>query len=118
MITTFPDLASTLLLALGYNKSEIVDEFYESEKFTYDEKTLKWKTKFNPENYKAKNFSEEVLDAKTEKVVIKQGDKVNYLQAKKLHNDGLKEIYVSNDYLKNKFLHLLDYFLSVIQKVK
>ena len=28
------------------------------------QKLNKWKTKFNPENYKAKNFSEEVIDAK------------------------------------------------------
>ena len=41
--------------------------------FTFDTKTEKWKTKFNPENYKAKNFSEEVIDAKTGKVVIKLG---------------------------------------------
>ena len=31
-------------------------------------KQNKWKTKFNPENYKAKNFSEEVIDAKTGKL--------------------------------------------------
>jgi len=98
-------LASTLLLALGFSKSEIVNEFYESEKFFYDPKTEKWKTKFNPENYKAKNFSEEVIDAKTEKVVVKVGDKINYLNAKKLANDGLKDILVSNDSLFGKFLH-------------
>ena len=54
------------------------------------QKTEKWKTKFNPENYKAKNFSEEVIDAKTGEVVIKLGDKINFLNAKKLANDGLK----------------------------
>ena len=97
--------ASTLLLALGYTKSEIVDEFYESEKFTFDSKELKWKTKLNPENYKAKNFSEEVIDAKTGKVVIKLGDKINYLNAKKLANDGLKDIFVSKESLYGKFLH-------------
>ena len=31
--------SSTLLLALGYTKSEIVDEFYESEQYTFDPKT-------------------------------------------------------------------------------
>ncbi len=62
-------LASTLLLALGFTKSEIANEFYQKEKFSYDIKTLKWKTKFDPENYKSKNFSEEVIDAKTGKVV-------------------------------------------------
>ena len=29
----------------------------------------KWKTNFNPENYKAKNFSEELIDAKSGKIV-------------------------------------------------
>ncbi len=96
---------STLLLALGYTKSEIVNEFYDKEKYTYDEKLKKWKTKFNPENYKAKNFSEEVIDAKTGKTIIKLGDKVNYLNAKKLENDGLKEIFVQNESLYGKFLH-------------
>ena len=97
--------ASTLLLALGYSKSEIANEFYEKEVFTYDSKTNKWKTKFNPENYKAKNFSEEVVNAKTGKVVINLGDKINYLNAKKLSNEGLKDILVSQESLYGKFLH-------------
>ena len=61
--------------------------------------------KFNPENYKAKNFSEEVIDYKTGKVVIKLGEKVNYLTAKKLANDGLKDILVSQESLYGKYLH-------------
>ncbi|WP_440927802.1 DNA-directed RNA polymerase subunit beta [Candidatus Pelagibacter sp.] len=97
--------SSTLLLALGYTKSEIIDEFYESEQYNFDPKTEKWKTKFNPENYKAKNFSEEVIDAKTGEVVIKLGDKINFLSAKKLANDGLKDILVSRESLFGKFLH-------------
>ncbi len=97
--------ASSLLLALGYTKSEIVDEFYSSESYIYDSKTEKWKTKFNPENYKAKNFSEEVVDAKNGNVVIKLGDKINFLNAKKLASDGLKDILVSKESLFGKFLH-------------
>jgi DNA-directed RNA polymerase subunit beta len=98
-------LASTLLMALGYSKSEIANEFYEKEQFIFDPKTQKWKTKFNPDNYKAKNFSEEVIDAKTGNVVIKLGEKINYLNAKKLANDGLKDILVSRESLYGKFLH-------------
>ena len=97
--------ASTLLLALGYTKAEMVDEFYSSEQYSFDPKTEKWKTKFNPENYKAKNFSEEVINAKTGEVIIKLGDKINYLNAKKLANDGLKDILVSRESLYGKFLH-------------
>ena len=98
-------LASTLLLALGYSKSDIVNEFYESENYIFDTKNGKWKTKFNPENYKAKNFSEEVIDAKTGKTVIKLGEKINFLNAKKLSNEGLKDILVSKESLFGKFLH-------------
>jgi DNA-directed RNA polymerase subunit beta len=98
-------LASTLLLALGYTKPEITNEFYDKEQFTFDSKTEKWKTKFNPENYKAKNFSEEVIDAKTGNVVIKLGEQINFLNAKKLSNDGLKDILVSRESLFGKFLH-------------
>ena len=58
-------LVSTLLLALGYSKEDMVNHYYEKDKFSYDLKLKKWKTKFNPENYKTKNFSEEVIDVKT-----------------------------------------------------
>ena len=98
-------LASTLLLALGYTKTEIANEFYESEDYIYDKNSNKWKTKFNTDNYKTKNFSEEVIDAKTGKVVINSGDKINFLNAKKLANDGLKDILISQDSLLGKFLH-------------
>jgi len=98
-------LVSTLLQALGYSKNDIVDEFYQKEILTYDKNLNKWKTKFDPENYKAKNFSEEVIDAKNNKVVVKLGEKINFLTAKKLSNDGLKEIFVSSESLYGKLLH-------------
>jgi len=97
--------ASTLLMALGLNKPEIADEFYGKEVYLFDAKTGKWKTKFNPENYKAKNFSEEVIDNKSGNVIIKLGDKINYLTAKKLAKDGLKDILVSQESLYGKYLH-------------
>src|SRR6056300_268487 len=97
--------ASTLLMALGLTKSEIADEFYDKDTYSFDSKKGKWKTKFNPENYKAKNFSEEVTDAKTGNVVIKLGDKINFLNAKKLASDGLKDILVSQESLIGKYLH-------------
>ncbi len=98
-------LVSTLLEALGFSKNDIVDEFYQKETLNYDKSLNKWKTKFDPENYKAKNFSEEVIDAKNNKVVVKLGEKINFLTAKKLSNDGLKEIFVSSESLYGKFLH-------------
>ena len=96
---------STLLLALGYSKSDMVNEFYEKETYSFDNSQKKWKTKFDPDNYKSKNFSEEVIDAKTNKQIVKIGEQINFLMAKKLANDGLKEILVSNESLIGKFLH-------------
>ncbi len=96
---------SSLLLALGFSKQDMANQYYEKETYTFDNKINKWKTKFNPENYKSKNFSEEIIDAKNGKVIVKIGEKINFLNAKKLHNDGLKEIFVSNESLYNKYLH-------------
>jgi DNA-directed RNA polymerase subunit beta len=96
---------STLLMALGLTKPEIADEFYGKEVYSFDAKSGKWKTKFNPENYKAKNFSEEVIDSKNGNIVIKLGDKINFLTAKKLATDGLKDILVSQESLYGKYLH-------------
>ena len=96
---------TTLLQALGFSKNDIVNEFYQKENYSYDSKIKKWKTKFDPENYKAKNFSEEVIDAKNNKTIVKIGEKINFLTAKKLASDGLKEIFVSNESLYGKFLH-------------
>ena len=100
-----------LLQALGYSKSDIVNEFYEKETFKYEKNKTKWITKFDPENYKAKNFSEEIVDAKNGKVLVKIGDQINFLTAKKLQNDGLKDILVSND------LHCMENFYMKILKV-
>jgi len=96
---------STLLQAMNYNKKEIADSFYESEKFEYNSKLNKWKTIFNPENYKFKKISEEIIDAKTNKVVVKLGSRTNLSQAQKLYDNGLKDIYVSNDAIYGRFLH-------------
>ena len=98
-------LVSTLLLALGYTKDDIVNEFYQKENYVFDQKNNKWKTKFDPENYKSKNFYEEVTDVRNNKVIIKAGEKVNYIEAKKLQSSGLKDVFVSKDNVYGKFLH-------------
>ena len=74
-------------------------------KIFFWKKTAKWKTKFNPENYKAKNFSEEVIDAKSGKVVIKLEKKLIILMQKSYQMMDLKDILVSKESLFGKFLH-------------
>jgi DNA-directed RNA polymerase subunit beta len=96
---------STLLQAMNYSKKEIADLYYESEKYEYNSKLNKWKTIFNPEIYKYKKISGEIIDAKTNKVVVKLGTRTNLSKAQKLYDDGLKDIYVSNDEIYGRFLH-------------
>ena len=98
-------LVSTLLQALKYNKKEIADIFYESQKFEYNSKLNKWKTIFNPENYKFKKISEEIIDVRTNKVVVKSGTRTNLSQAQKLYDTGLRDIYVSSEAIYGRFLH-------------
>ena len=97
---------TTFLQALKYSKQEIADLFYESAKFKYNSELKKWKTLFNPEIYKFKKVSEEIIDAKSNKLAIKSGTRMNFLQAQKLYNNGLKEIYVSNESIYGGFLHI------------
>ena len=65
-------------------KNDIVNEFYKKESYVYDAKIQKWKTKFDPENYKAKNFPEEVIDAKNNKVIVKNWRKNKFSNCKKI----------------------------------
>ncbi len=97
-------LASTLLQALKYTKQEIADLFYDSHKFEFNSNLKKWKTVFNPETYKVKKISEEIIDAKNNKLILKSGSNINFLQAQKLYNSGLKEILTSDEALWGRFL--------------
>ena len=90
-----------MLLALGFNKSDMISEFYEKETYNYDNKLKKWKTKFNPENYKAKNFSEEIIDAKTNKVIVKKGEKIILKSKNFIRIVSKKFMYQINFYMAN-----------------
>ena len=82
--------ASTLLMALGFTKSEIADEFYDKEQYSFDPKTKNGKQNLIQKTIKQKTFQKKLLMQKQEKLLLNLGDKINYLTAKKLANDGLK----------------------------
>ena len=48
-----------------FSKNDIVNEFYQKETYLFDNKISKWKTKFDPENYKVKNFSDALTKFKS-----------------------------------------------------
>ena len=84
---------TTLLYALGYNKKEILELFYDFKTFNYDKNKKKWKTKFNPDNYKRPiKLRNDLINSVDEKIILKKGSKINYVIAKKISDEGLKSI--------------------------
>ena len=54
-------------------------------------KKIKWQTKFNPDDYKRPiKLRTDLVDAKSEKKVLKKGSKINLVIAKKFFSEGLK----------------------------
>ena len=96
---------TTLLYALGYKKTEILDLFYDFKTFNFDQKTKKWKTKFNPDDYKRPiKLRNDLINSTNGKNVLKIGSKINFVIAKKIYDEGLKNILVSSDYFLDKYI--------------
>ena len=96
---------TTLLYALGYKKIEILDLFYDFKTFNFDKKTKKWKTKFNPDDYKRPiKLRNDLINSTNGKNVLKIGSKINFVIAKKIYDEGLKNILVSSDYFLDKYI--------------
>ena len=96
---------TTLLYALGYKKIEILDLFYDFKTFNFDKKTKKWKTKFNPDDYKRPiKLRNDLINSTNGKKVLTIGSKINFVIAKKIYDEGLKNILVSSDYFLDKYI--------------
>ena len=96
---------TTLLYALGYKKTEILDLFYDFKTFNFDKKTKKWKTKFNPDDYKRPiKLRNDLINSTNGKKVLTIGSKINFVIAKKIYDEGLKNILVSSDYFLDKYI--------------
>ena len=96
---------TTLLYALGYNKKEILELFYDFKTFSYDKNKKKWKTKFNPDNYRRPiKLRNHLINSVDEKIILKKGSKINYVIAKKISDEGLKSILLESDYFLEKYI--------------
>jgi len=92
---------TSLLRALGMPTEEILGTFYNT--ISYKKEKHGWVTKFVPEQWKGVKLTHDLLDAKSGKVLMETGLKVTPRMAKKLAEDGLKEIAVSDDALIGRF---------------
>ena len=96
---------TTILFALGFNRDKIIETFYTTSNFNYNNENKSWSTEFNPENYKRPiKLSYDLIDSKNNKKILSKGEKLNIVIARKLAEKGLKSISVSNDEIVGKYI--------------
>ena len=96
---------SSILLALGFTKEKIINTFYTTSKYIYNNANKMWITDFNPENYKRPiKLSFDLIDATNNKKILSTGEKLNLVIAKKLQEKGLKSVLTSNDQIIGKYI--------------
>ena len=95
---------TTLLYAAGYKRKEILDLFYNFKTFEFDKNSKKWKSKFNPDEYKRPiKLRNDLINFANGKKVLKKGSKINFVIAKKIYEEGLNNFLVSSDYFLEKY---------------
>ncbi len=96
---------------VGMFSNEILKLFYNEEILTKFKNG--WKKEFNPSLItKSVKFNYDLVDAKTGNVVLAQGAKLSPRAAKKLVDDGLKEVYITDEALVSAGLYLSDDILD------
>jgi DNA-directed RNA polymerase subunit beta len=93
---------TTLLYALGLDSEEILATFYKSIAFTKVKNG--WRVPFDADRYRGVKPERDLIDAKTGKVVVEAGRKMTPRLAKKLAEDGLKELLVQDEDLFGRYL--------------
>src|SRR5258706_13844759 len=88
--------------AQGMSKEEILGYFYETTSFRRGKKG--WMAAFDANRYKGAKLTNDLVDAKTGNVKVEAGTKLTPRLARKLVEDGLKEILVPNEELIGHFV--------------
>ena len=96
--------ATTVLYALGMSREDILDEYYDSVEFERDAKKGGWTRDFNPEEYRGGKLQRDLVDAKTGEVVAPAGRKLTKRGAKKIADDGVKKILISDAEMAERFV--------------
>ena len=92
---------TTLFFALGLTQEEILDAFYKKVIYKRDKKG--WRTDYNAERMRGLRVNNDLINAKTGKVVVEAGTKITPRLAKKLAEEGLKELLVTPQDMVGKY---------------
>jgi DNA-directed RNA polymerase subunit beta len=93
---------TTLLYALGLDGEQILHYFYQT--VPYTETKDGWRTPFDPQRYRGLKPAVDLIDAKTKQVVVEAGKKITPRLARKLSDDGVKELLVRDEDLYGLYL--------------
>ena len=93
---------TTLLMALGHDKDEILNLFHNPIRYDVVEDSS-CKTKFLFEKYKNSKLRFDLIDADTGKKVAKESTKIPLPLAQKFHKEGLKNILVNFEELHGRY---------------
>src|SRR5206468_6671149 len=86
----------------GMSNEEILEHFYPRVVFTHSKKG--WQTAFDPARLRGVKLTNDLVDAKTGKVVAEAGAKMTPRLARKLQEGGLKEQLVALDELVGRYV--------------
>ncbi|MCG8691803.1 MAG: DNA-directed RNA polymerase subunit beta, partial [Minwuiales bacterium] len=93
---------TTLLTALGMTQEDILNYFYATVAYKRDKKG--WRVPFQADRIRGLRMNSDLIDAKTGKVVAEAGTKITPRLARKLQEDGLKELLVQPEDMIGRFL--------------
>ncbi len=90
------------LMVQGMGNEEVLSTFYKT--ITYKQEKKGWKTNFETDRLRGVKLTYDLVDAKTGKVVAKEGEKITPRRAKQLAEEGLKEYLVQDEQLVGQYL--------------
>ncbi len=93
--------ATTLLYALGMDQEEILDEFYD--RVPHKRTKKGWTMPYNPERWKGVKIERDLINAKNGEVVVETGAKLSARGAKKLAEEGLKQLLLSDEEMMGRY---------------
>jgi len=88
--------------AQGMSKEEILAHFYGTTVFARTKS--EWKAQFDPSRYRGHKLAHDLVDAKTGTVRAEAGEKLSPRAARRLAEEGLKEILVGKEDLIGNYL--------------
>ena len=96
---------TTLLYALGLDQEGVCSAYYDTVDYKFEKKKNAWVTKFFPQRVRGTKPTEDIIDAKTGKVIAEAGTKVTPRTVKKLIEEGkVTEIRVAFDTIVGRYV--------------